>query len=184
MPYLPPETIANYLGSGPGPASMRLVSRQWGLLGREIMDLESKFNHMLACLTAKWSGPVGQQVIDAAQPFQSWLHDLVAELFAATCLINSIVAAYRRAYYSVIPTAQINANRTQRAQLLANDPLGQYAHEIAQLDQQYERFLVLNGQVWDRYRSQLSAASKLTPFPSPPPIANDTGLVTLVSEPA
>ena len=182
MPYLPPETISNYLDSGPGPASMRLVSQQWGLLCQEIMDLESKFNHMLACLTAKWSGPVGLQVIDAAKPFQRWLHDLSLKLAEAKADVRRIYLAYSTTSRNVVPSVQIATNHARRA-WLANNPLGQNPHEIAQLDEQYKQFWVHNGQAWDWYRSELSAAlSTMTPFPPPPPITHNTGSTTVVSE--
>ena len=183
MPYLPPETIANYIGSGPGPVSMQLAVRRWGLLVWEIMDLELRFNRMLVGLTAEWSGQVSLQVIAAAQPLLQWLHDLAHQLGATTNQINRIINAYRHAHHHVVPTAQIDANRTHRALLLANDLLGLNAPEIARLDQQYERYWARNGREWDRYRSLLvKAVSKMTPFAPPSPIANNTGLVTSVSE--
>ncbi|KLO30721.1 PPE family protein [Mycobacterium haemophilum] len=179
MPNLPPEAIANYLRRGPGPTSMGRAACQWRVLRAEIMDLESRFNHMLLSLTTQWLGPIATQVIEAAKPFLRWLNDLSAKLFETKEQIFRIICAYLNAYHAVVSTARIAANHTRRAQLLVNDPLGQNAAEIAQLDEQYLRFWTHNGRVWERYRSELSdALSQITPFPPPPPpIANHTGLI-------
>ncbi|AKN16439.1 hypothetical protein B586_07495 [Mycobacterium haemophilum DSM 44634] len=175
MPYLSPEIIADYMRVSPNVVSMGRASRQWRLLREEIMDLESRFNRMLVGLTAQWSGPVGLQMIEAAKPFLRWLNDLSVKLFETKEQIARIIGAYAHVYHTVVPTARINANRTRRAQLLVNDPLGQNAAEIAQLDEQYLRFWAHNGRAWERYRSELSdALSQITPFPLPPPIANNT----------
>lgn len=142
---------------------------------------------MLVGLTAEWSGPAARQVIEAVTPLRVWLSDFAGKLYATRKQTTRIVSAYSHACCTVISMAVIDANRTQRMQLLANDPLGLNAPTIAQLDQQYERLTIHNGRVWARYSSELSEVSEATPFP-PPSVAHNTGLVqpvapeTLVSE--
>ena len=168
MPYLAPETIANYLGSGPGPASMGRAADQWGLLCSEIMDLESRFNRMLVGLATEWSGPAALQLFVAATPLQRWLNYLGYQLGVTTNQIASITSAYVQAQLIVVRTATIDTNRTQRALLLVGDPLGLNANAIALLDDEYERYWARNGRVWEMYKSVVSKAlSKMTPFPSP-----------------
>ncbi|MFW3116022.1 PPE family protein, partial [Mycobacterium haemophilum DSM 44634] len=113
MPNLPPETIANYLRVGPGPTSMGRAACQWRVLRAEIIDLESRFNHMLLSLTAQWSGPIATQVIEAAKALLRWLNDLSVKLFEIKEQIFRIICAYLNAYHTVVPTARINANRTR-----------------------------------------------------------------------
>ncbi|MFW3113118.1 PPE family protein [Mycobacterium haemophilum DSM 44634] len=176
--YGSPEKISRDTCNGDGTASMQRTAAAWDSLAAKMAALEESFMAVLEGLQQQWSGPVMMQVVEAARPFVGWLTDLCVQLSEPKRQIEVIERAYLYARSRVVPLQAIQANRSRRLMLRYNNALWKDNADIAQLDWEYEDFWARNVDVMLEYeRAVREAWSKLTPWQSPPPIVNNTGLV-------
>jgi PPE-repeat protein len=87
----------------------------------------------------------------------------------------SSAAAYQQAHSASIPPALILANRTQLAQLVAKNTLGQYTGAIAANEAQYGEFWAQDAAAMYGYASASSAAATLSPLTPPEQNTNPAG---------
>ena len=87
----------------------------------------------------------------------------------------SSAAAYQQAHSASIPPALILANRTQLAQLVAKNTLGQYTGAIAANEAQYGEFWATDAAAMYGYASASSAAATLSPLNPPEQNTNPAG---------
>jgi PPE-repeat protein len=83
-------------------------------------------------------------------------------------------SAYETAFAAHMPPAQIAANRSQLASLVATNIVGQNTPAIAATEVQYAEMWAQDALAMDSYAGSSAAASKLTPFT----VTNNSGLAS------
>ena len=121
---LPPEVTSALIHSGPGAESLIEASGAWQQLGTNLEESADIIPRALSSLTGIWQGPSSAAMIQAVEPYlpgcappRSNAQQTAASAQAAAAAFNSVRAA-------VVPPAQVVANRTRLAQLLATNRFG------------------------------------------------------------
>jgi PPE-repeat protein len=108
----------------------------------------------------------------AVQPYVEWMTTTAAQAEEAANQAQSAAAAYETVLTSITPPPLIALNRTELAQAMATNVLGQNNNVIAQLEAQYQEFWANNTAALYSYAAQSAAATKLTSFGNAPTVAN------------
>ena len=124
---------------------------------------------------SEWQGPSSEAMAAAAQPYITWLTTTSGQLQEAATQAIASAAAYQAAHSASVPPALILANRTQLAQLVAKNTLGQYTGAIAALEAQYGEFWAQDAAAMYGYASASSAAATLSPLNPPEQNTNPAG---------
>lgn len=169
---LPPEISAALIHSGPGAGSLIEASAVWQRLGVEVEDCLPDYAVVLSSLTEAWQGPSSAAMIDAVDPYITWLNSTAHQCEQLASAMRSVAAAFELACRTVVFPVQVAANRTRLARLVATNWLGTNSVAIAETDAQYEGMWVNNSGAMYRYAATSAQASQLPQFSSPPAIAN------------
>jgi len=165
------------------------ASGAWQRLGTELQNTATTYASALSALTEAWSGPSSLAMVQAVEPYLTWLrttaqqtHQIAASAQAAATAFDSVRAA-------VVLPAQVSANRTQLAQLLATNLLGRNLGAIAATEAQYQEMWANNSAAMGRYQKASAQSATLPQLSSPPQIANPAGVaaqasVTSAADPA
>jgi PPE-repeat protein len=100
-----------------------------------------------------------------------------AQAAEAATQVTAAASAYETAFAAHVPPAEIAANRSQLASLMATNIFGQNTAAIAAAEVQYVEMWAQDALAMDSYAGSSAAASKLTPFTAAPQITNVGGLV-------
>jgi PPE-repeat protein len=164
----PPEVNSALIYSGAGAGPLSVASSAFNNLSAELSSNAASYESVISQLTgSEWQGPSSEAMAAAAQPYITWLTTTSAQLQEASVKAMSSAAAYQTAYSTSIPPAMILANRTQLAQLVAKNTLGQYTGAIAANEAQYGEFWAQDAAAMTAYASASSAAATLTPLTPP-----------------
>jgi PPE-repeat protein len=164
----PPEVNSALIYSGAGAGPLTGASSAFNNLSAELSSNAASYESVISQLTgSQWQGPSSEAMAAAAQPYIAWLTTTSAQLQEAATKAMSSAAAYQTAYSSSIPPAVILANRTQLAQLVAKNTLGQYTGAIAANEAQYGEFWATDAAAMYGYASASSAAATLSPLNPP-----------------
>lgn len=175
---LPPEINSGNMYAGPGLLPMIVAAIHWYEFSSVMDSFTLSFDEMLKAIREEWSGPVVEQVLDAAAPFRDWLQDLGDEAYETFEQIGNINHAYVYAYGAVVPPQQIDANRASTDTLCEENEFGQHNAAIAALEEEYQKFWAQDVETMKWYRRRLSdALSSLTPWEPPPRIVDETGFI-------
>src|SRR6201987_6513912 len=97
---LPPEITAALIHSGPGAGSWTEAAGVWQQLAIELEDSLPGYGSVLSSLTDAWSGPSSAAMIQAVEPYLSWVRPtaqqcerLASSTRAAPAAFNSAAAA-------------------------------------------------------------------------------------------
>src|SRR5262249_32739241 len=88
---------------------------------------------------------------------------------------TAAASAYETAFAAHIPPAEIAANRSQLASLVATNIFGQNTAAIAATEVQYAEMWAQDAMAMDSYAGPSAAASKLTPFTAAPQVTTASG---------
>jgi PPE-repeat protein len=172
----PPEINSALIYSGAGAAPLTTASSAFSNLSSELSSNAASYESVITQLTgSEWQGPSSEAMAAAAQPYITWLTTTSAQLQEAATKAMSSAAAYQTAYSTSIPPAVILANRTQLAQLVAKNTLGQYTGAIAANEAQYGEFWAQDAAAMYGYASASSAAATLSPLNPPEQNTNPAG---------
>jgi len=172
----PPEVNSALIYSGAGAGPLMNASSAFNNLSAELSSNAASYESVISQLTgSEWQGPSSEAMAAAAQPYITWLTTTSGQLQEAATKAMSSAAAYQQAHSASIPPALILANRTQLAQLVAKNTLGQYTGAIAANEAQYGEFWAQDAAAMYGYASASSAAATLSPLTPPEQNTNPAG---------
>jgi PPE-repeat protein len=175
----PPEFNSGRMYSGAGSGSLRSAAAAWEGLASEIQSTVGAYSSVVDGLVAgSWSGPTSMAMLAAVTPYLSWMQTAGATAGEAAVQATAAATAYETAFAAHVPPAEIAANRTQLAQLVATNIFGQNTPAIASTEIQYAEMWVQDALAMDTYTGSSAAATKLAPFTAAPQITNAGGLAS------
>jgi PPE-repeat protein len=178
---LPPEVISALIHSGPGAESLIEASGAWQRLGTNLEESAGINGAALSSLIEDWQGPSSLAMAQAVEPYLTWLRTTAQQCQQIASSALAAVAAFTSVQTAVVPVAQVSANRTRLAQLLATNTFGINLPAIAQTEDQYQGMWANNSAAMSRYQTASTQATTLPQFSSPPQIANPAGAAAQAS---
>jgi PPE-repeat protein len=172
---LPPEVTSALIHSGPGAESLIAASGAWQQLGTNLEDSAENYAAVLSSLAEAWHGPSATAMFQAVQPYVTWLQTTAQQAQQTASSAMAAAAAFNSVQAAVVPTAQVAANRTLLAQLLATNGFGRNLPAIAETEAQYQSMWANNSAAMTRYQAASSQASTLPQLTSPASTTNPTG---------
>ena len=175
---LPPEITSALIHTGPGAESLIAASAAWQQLGTTLEDSAENYGATLSSLTGTWHGPSSATMVQAVEPYVTWLRTTAQQTQQIASSAQAAAAAYNSARASVVPPAEVTANRTRLVQLLATNGFGRNLPAIAETEAEYQSMWANNSAAMSRYQAASAQASTLPQFASPPSATNPTRLAT------
>ncbi len=174
---LPPEINSARMYSGAGSSPMLAAGAAWSQLATEMRSAAASYSSVITNLTSgSWRGPASASMADAAAPYAAWMSTTAAQAEQTAAQAQAAASAYESAFSMTVPPAEIAANRTQLASLMADNVLGQNAPAIAATEAQYGEMWAQDAAAMYGYTGSSAAATQLTPFSQPAQTTNATGL--------
>ena len=178
---VPPEVIAALIHAGPGAESLIEASTAWQRLGTNLEESAAINGAALSSLTEAWQGPSSSAMSQAVQPYLTWLRTTAQQAQQMANSAQAAAAAFSSVHAGVVPVAQVSANRTRLARLLATNTFGINLPAIAQTEDQYQGMWANNSAAMSRYQAASAQATTLPQFSSPPSITNPAGAAAQAS---
>jgi len=172
---LPPEVTSALIHSGPGAESFIAASGAWQQLGVNLEDSAENYAATLSSLTESWQGPSSAAMAQAVQPYLTWLQTTAQQAQQTASSAMAAAAAFNAARATVVPTAQVVANRMQLVELLATNGFGRNLPAIAENEAQYQSMWANNSAAMSRYEAASAQATTLPQFTSPAATTNPAG---------
>ncbi|WP_407686312.1 PPE family protein [Mycobacterium sp. HUMS_1102779] len=170
---IPPEINSARMYSGPGSSSLMAAASAWNGLAAELNSTALGYDKVVTALSSEeWLGPASASMAQAVQPYVAWMSTTAAQAEQAAAQARAAAAAYESALAATVPPPLVAANRTETAQAIATNVLGQNTGIIAQLEAQYAQMWAQDATAMYTYAAQSSTASKVTPYKNAPAIAN------------
>jgi PPE-repeat protein len=177
MSFAPPEVTSALIHSGPGAESLIEASVAWQQLGSNLEESAASSAVAVSSLTGVWQGPSALAMTQAVEPYLTWLRTTAQQSLQTASSALAAATAFNSVRAAVAPVAQVTANRTRLAHLLATNMLGINLPAIAQTEHQYQVIWANNSAAMSRYQAaSTQATAQLAQFSSPPSITNPTGL--------
>jgi PPE-repeat protein len=175
---LPPEINSARMYSGAGSAPMLAAGAAWSQLATEMRSAAASYSSVVTNLTSgSWQGPASASMAAAAAPYAAWMNTTATQAEQTAAQAQAAVSAYESAFSMTVPPAEIAANRTQLASLVADNVLGQNAPAIAATEAQYGDMWAQDAAAMYGYAGSSAAATQLTRFSQPAQTTNATGVV-------
>jgi len=166
---LPPEINSGRIYSGPGSGPMTAVAMAWEAVAGQLESVSRGYAAVISGMHGEsWSGGASDAMADAAAPYLAWLTTTGATAEQTAIRVRSAAAAYETAFAASVPPALIAANRTQLANLVSTNILGQNATQIAATEADYAQMWAQDAAAMYGYAASSSTATALTPFGEPP----------------
>ena len=175
---LPPEVISALIHSGPGSESLVGAAAAWRQLGADLEDAADNYAAVVASMADTWHGPSSAAMSASVAPYLSWLRTTSQQAQQVAASAQAAANAYNSASAAVVPTAQVLANRTQLAQLLATNGFGRNLPAIAATEADYQRMWANNAAAMTRYQAASTQATNLPQFTSPTSTTNPSAQAT------
>jgi PPE-repeat protein len=173
---LPPEITSALIYAGPGSESMLVASSAWNGLAAELRSTASSYGSVVSALTDdSWLGPSAAAMEASVAPYLAWLNTAATGAEQTAAQAAAAANAYQAAFASVVPPEMIAANRIQLAQLMATNIYGQNTPAISAVEAQYGEMWAQDASAMYSYAGSSAAASRVTPFTTPPTITNPAG---------
>jgi PPE-repeat protein len=174
---LPPEINSGRMYAGPGPAAMLAAAVAWDGLAGELYSAASSYGWVVSGLTSgAWQGPASAAMVAAVTPYVGWMRATAAEAEQTANRARAAAAAFEAAFGATVPPPMIAANRSLLMALVVTNFLGQNTPAIAATETQYAEMWAQDAATMYSYAGTSAAATQLTPFTSPLPIASPHGL--------
>jgi PPE-repeat protein len=178
---LPPEVTSALIHTGPGAESLIAASAAWQQLGTTLEDSAENYGAALSSMTGTWHGPSSATMVQAVEPYVTWLRTTAQQTQQIASSAQAAAAAYNSVRASVVPTADVTANRMRLVQLLATNGFGRNLPAIAETEAEYQSMWANNSAAMSRYQAAAAQASRLPQFASPTSVTNPTRLATKAS---
>jgi PPE-repeat protein len=173
---LTPEINSARMYAGPGSAPMLAAASAWDALAAELDSAGSTYSSVVSSLAeGSWLGPASASMATAAAPYVEWMSATATEAEQTGYQAKAAAAAYEAAFTMTVPPAEVAANRTQLAALVATNLLGQNTAAIAATEALYGEMWAQDAAAMYGYAGSSAAAATVTPFSSPPQTTNAGG---------
>jgi PPE-repeat protein len=164
---LPPEVISALIHSGPGSGSLADAAAAWRQVGADLEDAADNYAAAVSSVVDNWHGPSAAAMSQSVAPYLTWLRTTSQQAQQVAASAQAAAGAFNSASASVVPTAQVLANRTQLAQLLATNIFGRNMPAIAATEANYQQMWANNAAAMTRYQAASTQATNLPQFTSP-----------------
>jgi PPE-repeat protein len=164
---LPPEVISALIHSGPGSQSLADAAAAWRQLGADLEDAADNYAAVVSSMADTWHGPSAAAMNASVAPYLAWLRTTSQQAQQVAVSAQAAASAFNSASAEVVPTAQVLANRTRLAQLLATNGFGRNLPAIAATEADYQRMWANNAAAMTRYQAASTQATNLPQFTSP-----------------
>ncbi len=175
---VPPEISSALIHSGPGAESLLAAAAAWQQLGITLEDSAESYDAALSSLDSSWLGPSSATMLQAVEPYVTWLRATAQQTQQVAASAQTAAAAFSSVQAAVVPTSAVAANRTLLAQLLATNGFGRNLPAIAETEAAYQTMWANNSAAMSRYQATSAQASTLPQFSSPTSATNPNGLST------
>jgi PPE-repeat protein len=173
---LPPEITSARMYAGPGSGPLMAAAAAWDALGTQLNSVSRGYTSTISNLQGEiWTGPASAAMAEAAAPYAEWAAVTGTQAEQAANQLRAAAAAYETAFAATVPPALVTANRTQLANLVATNILGQNTSRIAATEAAYHEMWAQDAHAMYGYAASSSTATKLTPFAEPPPTTDAAG---------
>jgi PPE-repeat protein len=169
---LPPEITAALIHSGPGAGSWIEASGVWQQLAIELEDSLPGYGSVLSSLTDAWSGPSSAAMVQAVEPYLSWVRTTAQQCGQVAASAAAAAAAFNSAVATVVHPTYVSANRVRLAKLLATNWFGTNLGAIAATEDEYGAMWANNSAAMYRYQAASAQVFELSQFSLPPAIVN------------
>jgi PPE-repeat protein len=172
----PPEINSGRMYTGPGSGPMMAAAQAWGSLADELYTAASTYQSVVSELTSgAWSGPSSTAMSSAGATYVEWLSATAAHAEETATQARAAAAGYEAAFAMTVPPAEIAANRSLLAALVATNFLGINTPAIAATEAHYAEMWAQDAAAMYGYAGSSAAATALTPFTSPHQNTNPSG---------
>jgi PPE-repeat protein len=173
----PPEINSGRMYTGAGSGPLIAAATAWDELAAELQSTADSYSSVIASLTSgPWLGPASLSMAAAVTPYLTWMQATTAQAAETANQAIAAASAYETAFAAHVPPAEIAANRSQLASLVATNVIGQNNAAIAAAEVEYAEMWAQDALAMDTYAGSSAAASKLTPFTPAPQVTNAGGL--------
>ncbi|MGO8849912.1 PPE family protein [Mycobacterium sp.] len=179
--FAPPEIISALIHTGPGAGSMIEASGAWQQVAVELENSVAVYASALSGLIETWSGPSAMAMVQSVQPYLIWLRTTAQQSQQMGASAEAAATAFSSVRAAVVAPAQVTANRTRLAQLLATNRFGSNTAAIAETEAEYQTMWTNNAAAMTSYQAASAQATALPQFSSPLTIANPAGAAAQAS---
>ena len=177
----PPEINSGLMYVGPGAGPMIAVGAAWDALADELYLAAAAYGSVVSDLASSWLGPSSVSMAAAAATYVSWISATAVQAQETAAQAMAAVAAYEAAFGMTVPPPEIAANRALLLALVATNFFGQNTPAIMATEALYVEMWAQDAAAMDGYAGAASAASALTPFTTPLPTTNPSGLAGMAT---
>ncbi|OBI99842.1 PPE family protein [Mycobacterium sp. 1465703.0] len=172
---LPPEVNSARMYAGAGSEPWVAAAVAWEKLATELSSAATSYRTVTSQLAGgPWVGPSSRAMVAAVAPYVAWMNTTAAQAQQAASQLTSAVTAYEAAFAATVPPAQIEVNRALLSSLVSTNAFGQNTPAIAATEAHYSEMWAQDAAAMYGYAGASAAATKLTPFSSPPQTTNST----------
>lgn len=166
--FAPPEVTSTLIHSGPGAGSLIEAAGAWQQLAVELENSVAGYASSLSTLIESWDGPSSMAMLQAVQPYLIWLRATAQQAQQMATSAEAAATAFAAVRSAVVTPAQVAANRTRLAQLLATNRFGQNTAAIAATQDEYQTMWANNSAAMTQYQAATNqTTSQLSQFNSP-----------------
>jgi PPE-repeat protein len=176
---LPPEINSGLMYAGPGAGPLIAAGAAWDALADDLYLAAAAYGSVVSDLSSWWLGPSSVSMAAAAATYVSWIGATAAQAEQTAAQAMAAVAAYEAAFVMTVPPPVIAANRALLLALVATNFFGQNTPAIMATEALYVEMWAQDAAAMYGYAGASSAASALTPFTTPLPTTNSSGLAGL-----
>ncbi|VBA45119.1 putative PPE family protein PPE47/PPE48 [Mycobacterium attenuatum] len=167
----PPEIHSALLSAGPGPAPLVAAGAQWLSLSAQYADAAEELGMVLAAVAAgAWQGPSAELCVAAHAPYLAWLIQASADSAAAAAAHETAATAHATALAAMPTLAELAANHTTHAVLLATNFFGINTIPIAVNEADYVRMWIQAATTMSGYAAATATALATTSDTLPAPV--------------
>lgn len=151
--------------SGAGSAPMLAAARAWEALASELQSTAASWLAVLTRLTdGPWQGPSSAAMAAAVTPQIAWLDNSAEQARQTAAQAAAAAGAFEVAFAATVPPAEVAANRSLLAALLATNFLGQNTAAIAATEAQYGEMWAQDAAAMYGYSGASAEAATLPSF--------------------
>ena len=172
----PPEINSGLMYAGPGAGPMIAAGAAWDALADELYLAAAAYGSVVSDLASSWLGPSSVSMAAAAATYVSWISATAVQAQETAAQAMAAVAAYEAAFVMTVPPPVIAANRALLLALVATNFFGQNTPAIMATEALYVEMWAQDAAAMYGYAGASSAASALTPFTTPLPTTNPSGI--------